>query len=74
MTTWSNEEKNAVDPCVGNPAVPGRRQLLAQERGVLLLDVAQNGVPAVFVVDLVTVARGVDDGETETDAVLFEDW
>jgi len=41
---------------------------------VLVLDVFDDGIPASLVVDLVSVAGGVDDVETELDAVFGDDW
>jgi len=48
-------------------------ELLTQVSAVLVLDVLHDGVPATLIVDQVTVARGVDDIETETHSVLLDD-
>lgn len=39
---------------------------------MLVLDVLDDGVPAAVVVDQITVARGVNDVQPETDAVLLD--
>lgn len=67
-----NEEQAAVDASVLNVTLTLGGEFLAQVSGVLVLDVLDDGVPAAVVVDQVTVARGVNDVQAETDAVLLD--
>lgn len=48
-------------------------ELLAQVRGVLILDVLDDGIPAAVVVDEIAIARGVDNVESQSHAVLLDD-
>jgi hypothetical protein len=48
-------------------------EFLSKVCGVLVLDVLDNWVPASVVVHLVAVTRGVDDVESETNAILLDD-
>lgn len=48
-------------------------ELFPEVCAVLVLDVFDNGIPAALVVDQVTVARGVDNVETQPDAILLND-
>lgn len=68
-----DEEQAAVDARVLQVALPLRRQLLAQVRAVLVLDVLDDRIPAPVVVDQVAVARRVDDIEPQAHAVLLDD-
>lgn len=67
-----DEEQAAVDAGVLDVTLTLRGELLPQVSGVLVLDVLDDGVPAAVVVDQITVARGVNDVETETDAILLD--
>lgn len=68
-----DEEQAAVDAGINDVALTLCRELLAQVSRVLILDVFDNGVPAAVVVDEVSVSGGVDNVESETDAVLLDD-
>lgn len=68
-----DEEEAAVDAGVLDVALALGRELLAQVRGVLVLDVLDDGVPAAVVVDEIAVAGGVNDVEPQADAVLLDD-
>lgn len=68
-----DEEEAAVDTSILDVALSLCRELLAQVRGVLILDILDDGVPATVVVDQVAVSRGVDDVESQSDAVLLDD-
>ena len=48
-------------------------ELLSQVRGVLILDVLDDGVPAAVVVDEIAIAGGVDNVEPQANAVLLND-
>lgn len=61
-----------MDAGVLNVALTLGGELLTQVRGVLILDVLDNGVPAAVVVDQVSVTGGVDNVEAQTDAVLLD--
>lgn len=73
MTRRLNKEQAAVDACVLDVALALSGELLSEVGRVLILDVLDDGIPASVVVDLVSVARGVDDVEAESDAVLLDD-
>lgn len=68
-----DEEQAAVDAGILNVALTLGGELLAQVSGVLILDVFDNGIPAAVVVDEVSVARGIDDVESEADTILLDD-
>jgi hypothetical protein len=70
VASGRDEEDAAVDARVGDEALAHGGELLAEVRRVLVLDVLDDGLPAVVVVDKVAVAGGVDDVELEADAVL----
>ena len=48
-------------------------QLLVQISTVLVFDVLDDGIPASVIVDQVTVARGIDNVQTQTDAIFLDD-
>lgn len=68
-----DEEQAAVDAGILDVALALGRELLAQVRRVLILDVLDDGVPAAVVVDQVAVAGGVDNVEPQADTVLLDD-
>lgn len=68
-----NEEEAAVDTGVLNVLLSLRREFLSQVRGVLILDILDDRVPATIVVDEVSVARGVDNVESQANSVLLND-
>lgn len=74
MSGGADEEDTAVDARVGDEALAHRGQLLAEVGRVLVLDVFDDRLPAVVIVDKVTVTGGVDDVELEADAVLDDGW
>jgi len=67
-----DEEQGTVDPGVLDVAVPHRRQLFPEVSAVLVLDVFDDGVPAVIVVDLVAVSGRVNDVQPQPDAVFHD--
>jgi hypothetical protein len=74
VTRRLDEEQTAVDTRVLNVALTLRGELLAQVRRVLILDVLDDRVPATVVVDLVSVAGGINDVQTQPDAVLLDNY
>jgi hypothetical protein len=68
-----DEEQAAVDTSVLNITFSLGGEFFAEIRRVLILDVLHDRVPASLVVDLVSIAGGVDDVETEPDTVLLDD-
>jgi len=68
-----DEEECAMDAGVDDILVSHSGELFTEVSRVLVLDVFDNRVPAVFVVDLVAIAWGIYDIETETDSVLGDD-
>lgn len=73
MTSWVDEEEAAVDAGIDNVLVSHSGELLAEVGRVLVLDVFNNWVPAVFIVDLVAVAWGINNIEAKADAVFGDD-
>lgn len=72
VTGGLDEEKARVDAGILDVSLSLRGEFLPQVRRVLILDVLDNGVPAAVIVDQVAVARGVDDVESQTNAVLLD--
>ena len=73
MSGRVDEEQTAVNPRVLDVLLPHSGELLPEVSRVLILDVFDDGIPASLVVDLISIARSVDDVETELDAVLGDD-
>ena len=48
-------------------------ELFPEVCAVLVLNVLDNGIPAALIVDQVTVARSVDNVETQPDAIFLND-
>lgn len=71
MARGLDEKQAAVDAGVLNVAFSLSSELLSQVGGVLILDILDNGVPAAVVVDQVTVTGGVDNVESQSNAVLL---
>lgn len=68
-----DEEQTGVDAGVGDVTLSLGGKLLSQVRGVLVLDVLDDGIPTAVVVDKVAVAGGVDDVEPQTDTILLNE-
>ena len=68
-----NEEEAAVDTGVLDITLALGRELFPQVRGVLVLDVLDDGVPAPVVVDQITIAGSIHNVQSEADVVLFDD-
>ena len=66
-----DEEQAAVDARVLDVTLSLGCELLSKIRGVLILDVLDDRVPAAVVVDQVAIAGGVDNVQSQTDAVLL---
>jgi hypothetical protein len=60
-----------VNTCILDVALSLCSELLAQVRGVLILDVLDDGVPTAVIVDKITIAGGIDNVESKSDTVLF---
>lgn len=73
VTRWLDEEQAAVDARVLNVALTLGSEFLAEVGRVLVLDVLDDRVPAPVVVDEVAIAGGIDNVESEADAVLLND-
>lgn len=73
MAVGGNEVEAHVDTGVGDDLLPGDGGLLLLVMVVLLLDVGDNGLPALVVVELLSESRGVNDGELELHALLLND-
>jgi hypothetical protein len=72
--TWRlDEEKAAVDAGILDVSFSLSSEFLSEVCRVLVLDVLDNWVPASVVVDLVTVTRGINNVQAQTDAVLLND-
>lgn len=73
MAGGVNEEEGAVDTCVDNVLVTHSSELFAEVSRVLVLDVFDDGVPAIFVVNLVSVTGGINNVQTEFYTILRDD-
>lgn len=68
-----DEEQAAVNARVGDVTLSLSGKLLSQVRGVLVLDVLDDGIPTAVVVDEVSVSRGINNVEPQTDTVLLNE-
>jgi hypothetical protein len=68
-----DEEEAAVDTGVLNISLTLSRELLSEICGVLVLDVLDNWIPASVVVDLITITRGIDNIQPQTNTILLDD-
>lgn len=73
VTRGLDEEEAAVNAGVLDVTLSLCCELLAQVRGVLILDILDDRVPAAIVVDKVAIARGVDNVESQSNTILFND-
>lgn len=71
VARWLDEKETAVDTGILDVALSLCSELLAQVRGVLILDVLDDGVPTAVVVDKVAVTGSIDNVESESDTVLL---
>ena len=71
VACWADEVQAGVNPEV-NLLPPLGLLLLAHIRFMLVVDEVDNGRPRVAVVDVVTEAGSVDDGELRLELVLLE--
>lgn len=67
-----DEEQAAVDARVLDVTLSLGSELLSKVRGVLILDVLDDRVPAAVIVDQIAIAGGVDNVQSQTDAVLLD--
>jgi len=72
MSAWVNKEKTTVNSGILNVTFTRGGQFFTQVRAVLILDVLDNCVPAIFIIDQISESRSVDDVETQTDAVFSD--
>jgi hypothetical protein len=68
-----NKEQAGVDAGVLDVTLTLGCELLSQVRGVLILDILDDRIPAAIVVHEIAVARGIDNVQAQTDAVLLND-
>jgi hypothetical protein len=73
MARGLDEEEAAVNAGVGNVTLSLRGELLSQVRGVLILDILDDRVPAAVVVDEVALTGGIDDFEPQATTVLLDE-
>lgn len=73
VTGGLDEEQAAVDAGVLDVTLSLGCELLSQVRGVLILDILDDRIPATVVVNKIAVARGVDNVEPQANAVLLDD-
>lgn len=70
MTRRVDEEETAVNARIDNVPIAHRGELLSEVSRMLILDVLDDRVPAIVVVHLVAVARGVDDVQSKPHTVF----
>lgn len=73
MARGLNKKQTAVDAGVLDVAFTLGSELLTEICRVLVFDVLDNGIPATIVINLVTIARSVDNIKTQSDAILLND-
>lgn len=73
VTGRLDEEEAAVDAGVLQVSLTLGSELFAEVGAVLVLDVLDDGIPAALVVDEIAVAGGVDDIQSQPNAVLLND-
>jgi len=73
VTSRVDEEESAVNASVDDILVTHSGELFAEVGGMLVLDVFNDWVPAVLVVDLVSVPRRINNVQTKADAILGDD-
>jgi hypothetical protein len=73
VTRRLDEKQATVDTCILNIAFTLGGKFLSKVRRVLVLNVFHNRIPAPVIVYLVSVTWGIDNIESESDAILFDD-
>jgi hypothetical protein len=73
MARRLNEEQAAVDTGVLDISLTLSCELLSEVCGVLVLDVLDDWIPASIVVDLITITRGIDNVQPQTNTILLDD-
>ncbi len=73
MTGGLDEEQAAVDTGILDISLTLGCELLSEVCRVLVLDVLDDWVPASIVVDLVTIAWGIDNVQPQTNSVFLDD-
>lgn len=73
MARRLDEEQAAVDTGVLDVSLTLSCELLSEVCGVLVLDVLDDWIPASVVVDLITITRGIDNVQPQTNTILLDD-
>ena len=73
MARRLDEEQAAVDTGVLDISLTLSCELLSEVCGVLVLDVLDDWIPASVVVDLITITRGIDNVQPQTNTILLDD-
>jgi hypothetical protein len=68
-----DEEEAAVDTGVLDISLTLSCELLSKICGVLVLNVLDNWIPASVIVDLITITRGIDNVQPQTNTILLDD-
>jgi hypothetical protein len=73
VTRRLDEEEAAVDTGVLDISLTLSCELLSKICGVLVLNVLDNWIPASVIVDLITITRGIDNVQPQTNTILLDD-
>lgn len=67
-----DEEQNTMDSSVGQILLSLGSKLLSQVVAMLILDIFDNGIPALFIIDLISVSWSIDDVKLESHAIFLD--
>jgi hypothetical protein len=73
MARRLDEEEAAVDTGILDISLTLSCELLSEICGVLILNVLDNRIPASVIVDLITITRGIDNVQPQTNTILLDD-
>lgn len=72
MARGLDEEQAAVDTGVLDIPLTLSSEFFSEVCRVLVLDVLDDWVPASVVVNLIAITRGIDNVQTQTNAIFFD--
>jgi len=73
MARRLDEEEAAVDTGILDISLTLSCELLSEICGVLILNVLDNRIPTSVIVDLITITRGIDNVQPQTNTILLDD-
>lgn len=73
MARRLDEEQAAVNTGILNIPFTLSSEFLSEVCRMLILNVLDDWVPASVVIDLITITRGINDIESQTNTILLDD-